>query len=285
MLSTNHGEYLSNSVDISATSAQDVDPSMISLPKEAGCITDPGGFLSPATAAIFDDLNQILLPHKERPSEPTKACSKIKAKDEVAFTRVSAWLEAVRSKHDPDGSINIPVVALNKSCDIPTVAWRMQKHTGSDALEHYTHVEAADFMKATYRFKAWCMDAFLDHEAVAIAACDLELGTRHSCDGDVLKLAFLLLLSVRKQVSAEDCLKYVGGYGSMFTTHLCEHDDCTKHGYHDPLYNDQGYRCPDHGGVRHDTYTDCKKRGYSGEGYDGFRCTQHGVIHGHRVGY
>jgi hypothetical protein len=131
--------------------------------------------------------------------------------DEEAFTRVSDWLDAVRSVHDPDDRKDIPVAALHMSCDIPTVAYRTKKHspTASDALESYQHVEAGDFMKKQYRFKSWCMDAYLNHEAMDIAACDLELGTRHSCDGDVLKLVFLLLLSDRKKVSAEDCLKYV----------------------------------------------------------------------------
>ena len=39
--------------------------------------------------------------------------------DKEAFTRVSDWLGAVRSVHDPDDRKDIPVVALNKVCDIP----------------------------------------------------------------------------------------------------------------------------------------------------------------------
>jgi hypothetical protein len=146
----------------------------------------------------------------------------ISVTDEEAFTRVSDWLGAVRSVHDPDDRKDIPVVALNKACDIPAVAYRTKKHspTASDALGSYQHVEAADFMKKQYRFKSWTMNAYLDHGAKAIDNCCLSLGTRHSCDGDVLKPVYLLLLGDRKKVSAEDCLTYVGGYGSMFTTHL-----------------------------------------------------------------
>ena len=42
MLSTNHRAIFANSFDISATIARDVDPSIVPLPEEAGCIKDPG---------------------------------------------------------------------------------------------------------------------------------------------------------------------------------------------------------------------------------------------------
>jgi hypothetical protein len=159
------------------------------------------------------------------------------------------------------------------------VAWRTKKHTGSDALEHYQHVEAADFVNTQYSSKAWCMNAYLDHEAEAIDNYYLSLGTRHSCDGNVLELVFLLLLGDRKKVTTKDCLECVGGYGSMFTTHLCEQDNCTKGGYRAPHFEARGYRCPNHGGVRPDTCTDCEKIGYRGEGHDGYRCTRHGGVY------
>jgi hypothetical protein len=46
--------------------------------------------------------------------------------DKRASTRVSDrdWLGAVRSVRGQNGSTDIPVVVLDKVCDVPTAAWR-----------------------------------------------------------------------------------------------------------------------------------------------------------------
>ena len=73
-------------------------------------------------------------------------------------------------------------------------------------------------------------------------------------------------------------MTYVGGYGDMFTTHLCEHDDCTKGSCRGPHFEAQGCRCPDHDGVHPYTCTDCRKIGYRGDEYEGYRCPDHGGV-------
>jgi hypothetical protein len=194
--------------------------------------------------------------------------------DAVAFTRVADWLDL----HGKQGMV---MVAHNKSCDIPTQAFRMNLHGKTDVYKQYaTPLETGTFLKGEYAFKSWSMSTYIDFEAGAIASSGLRFSAQHSADGDVLLLVFLLLLDTRKVATDEDCEKYDGGYASWGARHDCEDEGCPGLGHRGPLFETHGFRCIKHGGTVQ-THR-CASPGCHEKGHDGgdgvLRCQLHGGV-------